>query len=60
MRLFNFTHSSLILWLDIGSPLCAWLSEKTERTLIEGSVIYPFNLQQFFESIYGGGNRARQ
>lgn len=40
------------LWLIIGSPLFAWLSEKTEA-LIEGKE-YPFNLKQFIKDIIRG------
>jgi CysZ protein len=40
------------LWLIIGSPLFAWLSEKTEA-LIEGKV-YPFNVVQFVKDVLRG------
>jgi CysZ protein len=40
------------LWLIIGSPLFAWLSEKTEA-LIEGKD-YPFNFKQFLKDMLRG------
>lgn len=40
------------LWLIIGSPVFAWLSEKTE-SLLEGTE-YPFNLQQLLKDMWRG------
>lgn len=40
------------LWLIIGSPLFAWLSEKTEALIEEKE--YPFDLIQFLKDIWRG------
>jgi len=51
MLLFYFSLFKY-LWLIIGSPLFAWLSEKTEALIEERD--YPFNLQQFLKDIWRG------
>ena len=40
------------LWLIIGSPLFAWLSEKTEALIEERN--YPFNIGQFLKDMWRG------
>jgi CysZ protein len=40
------------LWLIIGSPLFAWLSEKTEALIEEKE--YPFNFKQFVKDVWRG------
>ncbi len=40
------------IWLIIGSPLFAWLSEKTEALIEERE--YPFNLQQLLKDMWRG------
>lgn len=40
------------LWLIIGSPLFAWLSEKTEALIEERA--YPFNLKQILSDMWRG------
>lgn len=51
LLLFYFSLFKYI-WLIIGSPLFAWLSEKTEA-LIRGKE-YTFNLGQFFKDVVRG------
>jgi CysZ protein len=51
MLLFYFSLFKY-LWLIIGSPLFAWLSEKTE-TLMEGKE-YPFSWPQFLKDMWRG------
>ena len=51
LMLFYFSLFKYI-WLIIGSPLFAWLSEKTE-SLMEGKE-YPFNFRQFLKDIIRG------
>jgi CysZ protein len=51
MLLFYFSLFKYV-WLIIGSPLFAWLSEKTEA-LLEGKS-YPFSAAQFFKDILRG------
>jgi CysZ protein len=51
MMLFYFSLFKFI-WLIVGSPLFAWLSEKTAAS-IEGKE-YPFNLKQLFKDVLRG------
>ncbi len=51
MMLFYFSWFKY-LFLIIGSPVFAWLSEKTESLLHNKS--YPFNSKQFFKDILRG------
>ncbi len=51
LTLFYFSWFKY-LFLIIGSPVFAWLSEKTESLLHNKS--YPFNLRQFFKDIIRG------
>ena len=52
--ILTFFYFSLFkyLFLIIGSPVFAWLSEKTESIINNKS--YPFNLRQFFKDIVRG------
>ncbi len=51
MMLFYFSWFKY-LFLIIGSPVFAWLSEKTESLLHNKS--YPFNTEQFFKDVARG------
>ncbi len=52
--ILTFFYFSLFkyLFLIVGSPVFAWLSEKTESIINNKS--YPFNLRQFFKDIVRG------
>jgi CysZ protein len=55
LLLFYFSLFKYV-WLIVGSPLFAWLSERTEA-LIEGKE-FPFNLQQFLKDVWRGTRLA--
>src|SRR6187549_1694136 len=51
LLLFYFSLFKYV-WLIIGSPLFAWLSEKTEALIEERD--YPFNLSQLLKDMWRG------